>query len=92
MEDGRIICTKSQTGHAVLVDCRFEFPSGELYVCTSVTAVLSLVYTLHHHRTGSTLSAVISVSSLSPRWRVLLQGFVFLWVNILLGELFISTM
>ena len=25
----RILCTRSPTGHAVLVDCRFEFPSGE---------------------------------------------------------------
>ena len=29
MEDGRILATKTSTGHAVLVDCRFEFPAGE---------------------------------------------------------------
>lgn len=28
MEDGRILATKTRTGHAVLVDCRFEFPAG----------------------------------------------------------------
>ena len=28
MEDGRILATKTKTGHAVLVDCRFEFPAG----------------------------------------------------------------
>ena len=30
MEDGRILATKTKTGHAVLVDCRFEFPAGRL--------------------------------------------------------------
>ena len=29
MEDGRIICTKNKTGHALLVECRFEFPGGK---------------------------------------------------------------
>ena len=28
MEDGRILATKTRTGHAVLVDCRFEFAAG----------------------------------------------------------------
>ena len=48
--DKRMLCTRSPTGHAVLVDCRFEFPSGEyefafvfecdLAVCMSVTLLL----------------------------------------------------
>ena len=29
MEEGRIICTKNKTGHALLVEGRFEFPGGE---------------------------------------------------------------
>ena len=30
MEGGRILRTKNPTGHAVLVDCRFEIPCGKL--------------------------------------------------------------
>ena len=34
MEGGRIIRTKNPTGHAVLVDCRFEIPCGKFAVRT----------------------------------------------------------
>ena len=36
MEGGRILRTKNPTGHAVLVDCRFEIPCGK---CTSSECV-----------------------------------------------------
>jgi len=32
MEGGRILRTKNPTGHAILVDCRFEIPCGKLSV------------------------------------------------------------
>jgi len=35
MEDGCILATKTQTGHAVLVDCRFEFPADIEYSASS---------------------------------------------------------
>ena len=29
VESGQIVCTRNPTGHSVLVDFRFEMPSGE---------------------------------------------------------------
>ena len=46
MEEGRIMCTKNPTGHAVLVDCRFEYPYGkcQVFFPTAIYVVRSLFF------------------------------------------------
>jgi hypothetical protein len=38
MEGGRIVRTKNPTGHAVLVDCRFELPCGKFFCFLAVVS------------------------------------------------------
>ena len=44
MEGGRIVRTRNPTGHAVLVDARFELPCGKFWLsCPAPHAVLCTV-------------------------------------------------
>ena len=42
MEGDRIIRTKNPTGHAVLIDCRFEIPCGKFGCCLCAARLSTL--------------------------------------------------